>query len=203
MMRHIGLPPAFLISIIINASFANAEPADTKYTYYLIGGESAASLHLSMIKRGPRVGGGRAYASASMEPNVTLKTRSTGSTCRIENFKVNMTFTIRLPQLKKSARLNTRVRKSFQEFYSFAKRHEETHRSIWRSCARETEAIAQKVKARTCSQAEADAFKIFYREAKRCHARQVAFDMADKKRLHRIPFIKQAALRGLMPPSAD
>jgi predicted secreted Zn-dependent protease len=86
MMRHIGLLPAFLISIIIGASFANAEPADTKYTYYLIAGKSAASLHLAMIKKGPRARGGRAYASASMEPDVTIKTRSTGDACRVEKF---------------------------------------------------------------------------------------------------------------------
>jgi predicted secreted Zn-dependent protease len=203
MMRHIGLLPVFLISIINSAPFSNAEPADTKYTYYLIAGESAASLHLSMIKKGPRVDGGRAYASASMEPNVTLKTRSNGSICRIENIKVDMTFTIRLPQLKKSARLKPLVRKSFEDFYRFAKRHEETHRLIWLTCARETEALAQKVKASTCSQAEAEAFKIFYRAERQCHARQVAFDLAEKKRLQRIPFIKQGALRGLIGPAAN
>jgi predicted secreted Zn-dependent protease len=46
---------------------AQAKPI-TNYTHYLIAGESAESLYRSMLRRGPHVGGGKAYASTKMVP---------------------------------------------------------------------------------------------------------------------------------------
>jgi predicted secreted Zn-dependent protease len=195
MVKHLKLLCPVLFSLLFNPAIASAQSTDTQYTYYLIAGESAASLHFSMLRKGPKVRGGRAYASASMEPEVNIKTRSSGGSCRIENFKVNMTFSIQLPQLKKAISLHPAVRKSFEDFRRFAKRHEETHRSIWLTCARVTEARARKIKARTCSQAESEAFKVFYSAMQRCDARQTAFDASEKRRLQQIPFIKQASER--------
>jgi len=148
-----------------------------------------------MLRRGPHVGGGKAYASTKMVPEVSAKTVETGGGCRIQDFKVNMTFTIRLPQLKKSATVDATLRKSFSRFYEFAKKHEETHRTIWLKCAAEAEARVNTIKAKTCPDAEARGLAIVEEVARQCDARHVAFDEAEQKRLVNHPFIKQILAR--------
>jgi predicted secreted Zn-dependent protease len=173
---------------------AQAKPV-TNYTHYLIAGESAEGLYRSMLRKGPHVGGGKAYASTKMVPEVSAKTVETGSGCRIQDFRVNMTFTIRLPQLKKSGNIDPSLRKSFSRFYEFAKKHEETHRSIWLKCAAEAEAKVNRVTAGSCPEAEARGLAIVEQVARQCDARHVAFDEAEQKRLVTHPFIKQVLAR--------
>ena len=186
-------PICALVSMIL-VPVVEAKPV-TNYTHYLIAGESAEGLYRSMLRKGPHVGGGKAYASTKMVPEVSAKTIETGSGCRIQNFQVNMTFTIRLPQLKKSAKVDADLRRSFSRFYEFAKKHEETHRSIWLKCAAEAEAEVNKVRAKTCSEAEARGLAIVEEVARQCDARHVAFDEAEQKRLVHHPFIKQVLAR--------
>src|SRR5688572_10994648 len=195
MSRHVRLAGSFcaLITMLL-APAAQAKPV-TNYTHYLIAGESAEGLYRSMLRKGPHVGGGKAYASTKMVPDVSAKTVDTGKGCRIQNFQVNMTFTIRLPQLKKSAKVDADLRKSFSRFYEFAKKHEETHRSIWLKCAAEAEAQVNKVTAKTCSEAETRGLAIVEKVAQRCDLRHVAFDDAEQKRLVNHPFIKQVLAR--------
>jgi len=186
-------PVCALISMFL-VPVAQAKPI-TNYTHYLIAGESAESLYRSMLRRGPHVGGGKAYASTKMVPEVSAKTVETGGGCRIQDFKVNMTFTIRLPQLKKSATVDATLRKSFSRFYEFAKKHEETHRTIWLKCAAEAEARVNTIKAKTCPDAEERGLAIVEEVARQCDARHVAFDEAEQKRLVNHPFIKQILAR--------
>ena len=186
-------PICALVSMIL-VPVVEAKPV-TNYTHYLIAGESAEGLYRSMLRKGPHVGGGKAYASTKMVPEVSAKTIETGSGCRIQNFQVNMTFTIRLPQLKKSAKVDADLRRSFSRFYEFARKHEETHRSIWLKCAAEAEAEVNKVRAKTCSEAEARGLAIVEEVARQCDARHVAFDEAEQKRLVHHPFIKQVLAR--------
>jgi predicted secreted Zn-dependent protease len=182
-----------LVSMIL-VPVVQAKPV-TNYTHYLIAGESAEGLYRSMLRKGPHVGGGKAYASTKMVPEVSAKTIDTSNGCRIQNFQVNMTFTIRLPQLKKSAKVDADLRKSFSRFYEFAKKHEETHRSIWLKCSAEAEAQVNKVRAKTCLEAEERGLAIVEAVAKQCDARHVAFDEAEQKRLVHHPFIKQVLAR--------
>jgi predicted secreted Zn-dependent protease len=186
-------PILALISIVLVAP-AHGKPI-TNYTHYLIAGESAEGLYKAMLRKGPHVGGGKAYASTRMEPQVSANTIQGKDGCHIENFKVNMTFTIRLPQLRKSAGIDPALKKSFSRFYEFAKRHEETHRSIWLKCAAEAESRVNRVKARTCAEAEAQGLNIVEQVAQRCDARHIAFDAAEQERLVAHPFIKQVLKR--------
>jgi predicted secreted Zn-dependent protease len=186
-------PICALVSLIFVPA-AEAKPV-TNYTHYLIAGESAEGLYLSMLRKGPHVGGGKAYASTKMVPEVSAKTVQMGRGCRIQDFKVNMTFTISLPQLKKSPSVDPSLRKSFSRFYEFAKKHEETHRSIWLKCAAEAEAQVNNVIAKTCPEAEERGLAIVEDVARQCDARHLAFDAAEQKRLVNHPFIKQVLAR--------
>lgn len=191
MTRQIGLLGLLLIAL--STMNVSAKSADTKYTHYLIAGKNAASLNVSMCQKGPRVGNGRAYASATMTPKAFATTARHGDSCRIDTFKLSMQFTIRLPKLKKAAAVTPAARKNFDDFYRFAKKHEETHRSIWLECAAEAEKLVIGTRARTCSGAEAKGLRIVTQVANRCDGRHKAFDASEHKRLAKHPFIKQAA----------
>ena len=97
---------------------------------------------------------------------------------------------------RKSANVNPTLRKSFNRFYEFAKKHEETHRAIWLKCAAEAEAKVSRVVAKTCSEAEAQGLKIVEDIAGKCDARHLAFDASEQKRLVNHPFIKQVLKKG-------
>jgi predicted secreted Zn-dependent protease len=195
MWRCLRLSSVVLFWMLPILFSANAYASDTEYTYYLIAGKSADDLHFSMSQKGPQIYGGRAYASATVEPKVTLRTRQQGGTCRIADFKIHMKFTIRLPKLKKSANLSSEVRKSFQQFYQSAKQHEETHRAIWQDCARETEGLAREVRAGSCSDSEEMAYEIYHQIGQECHERQMAFEATEYERLSQHPFIKLLSKR--------
>jgi predicted secreted Zn-dependent protease len=170
---------------------AAAKPL-TNYVHYLIVGSSPEGLYRSMISNGPLVGGGKAYASTRMDPKVTATTVATRDSCRIDKFQLDMTFTIKLPQLKDASSLDASSRAIFDEFYEFAKKHEEGHRSIWLACA---EALAVEVTAKTCSEAEAKALSIVDEVAKRCDLKHAAYDAGEKAKLFNHPFIKQVILK--------
>ena len=196
MSKHVRLAGSLfaLISMIITPA-ASAKPV-TNYTHYLIAGESAEGIYRAMLRRGPHVGGAKAYASTRMEPTISAQTVKGANSCRIGQFKINMTFTIQLPQLKKSANVDPTLRKSFNRFYEFAKKHEETHRTIWLKCAAEAEAKVTRVTAKTCSEAEAQGLKIVEDIASECDARHLAFDASEQRRLVNHPFIKQVLRKG-------
>jgi predicted secreted Zn-dependent protease len=171
---------------------AQAEPA-TKYTYYLINGNSANSLYNSMLHGGPSVNGNQAYAAAKVKLNPSALFAPGGRQCRVRDLDLGMSFVISLPKLNETAKLDQAVRRSFNEFYAFAKRHEETHRSIWLKCEAIAEARINAVKAGTCEQAESKARQILDEVANTCNRRHVAFDVAQQKLLPKLSFIKLVA----------
>jgi predicted secreted Zn-dependent protease len=188
-------------SAIFLGSQAAAQPL-TNYVHYLVAGDSAQGLFESMLSNGPRVGGGKAYASTRMDPDVSASTQVSGGRCRVAGFKMNMTFTIRLPQLEKQGNVEPALRQSFERFYNFAKRHEERHREIWLQCAAEAETLATGVTAPTCAEAEARSLKIVEDVSRRCDRRHAEFDAGEQKRLSTHPFMKQALFKiPALPPA--
>jgi predicted secreted Zn-dependent protease len=198
-MKRAG-PAAAIVaaSLICLQGIASAKPL-TNYVHYLIVGSSAEGLYRSMISNGPLVGGGKAYASTRMDPKVSATTAETRDGCRVDTFELEMTFTIKLPQLKDASAVDKASRANFDRFYEFARKHEEGHRSIWLACAKEAEALAVQVRAKTCSEAEAKALTIVDEVAKRCDAKHAEFDAAEKSKLFNHPFIKQVVIRQSAP----
>jgi predicted secreted Zn-dependent protease len=187
--------------IICFGSKATAQPT-TSYVHYLVAGNSAQSLFESMLNNGPRVGGGKAYASTRMDPNLSASTISSGGRCRVASFKMNMSFTIRLPQIDEDRKIEPALRQSFDRFYAFAKRHEETHRKIWLQCAAEAEALATGVVAESCAEAEARSLKIVEEVSKSCDRRHAEFDAGEQKKLTKHPFLRQAMFKWPAAPDA-
>jgi predicted secreted Zn-dependent protease len=184
-----------LLLLCLASQAAAEEP--TRYEYYLVMGDSPRSLFASMLSNGPQVAGGRAYASARMDRHIETRTERTRHQCRVATLKINMTFTIHLPQLNPEQTIAPSLRRSFERFYAFAKHHEETHRAIWLQCAAEAEIVARGVAAATCAEAEARSLEIVESVGKRCDRRHAAFDAAEQKLLKQHPFIRQ--LRSTSP----
>jgi predicted secreted Zn-dependent protease len=161
----------------------------TKYVYYKVSGDSAAGVYVSMLKRGPHVRGARAYAATMMESSQRGKLEQTNS-CRISDYQISADFTIRLPKLTNEASLSPSARARWQQFSSFLRKHEETHRSIWMGCAREAEAKVRALRGRTCNEVDRKAQAIREQVQNACNQKHLAFDAAEQKRLAKHPFVK-------------
>ncbi len=168
---------------------AFAAPAfTTKYVYYKVSGDSAAGVYLSMLKRGPHVGGAKAYAATSAESSQRGKLELRNS-CRITDYQYSVAFTIRLPKLANESSLSSKARARWQQFSGFLRQHEETHRAIWMGCAREIEAKVIALRGSSCDEIDRKAQAIREAIQKACNRKHVAFDAAEQKRLAKHPFV--------------
>jgi predicted secreted Zn-dependent protease len=169
---------------------ALAAPAfTTKYVYYKVSGDSAAGVYLSMLNRGPHVGGAKAYAATSAESSQRGKLEFRNS-CRITDYQYSIAFTIRLPKLANESSLSPAAQARWQQFSSFLRKHEETHRSIWMGCAQEIDAKVKNLRGRTCDEVDRKAQSIREAIQNACNRKHMAFDAAEQKRLAKHPFVK-------------
>jgi len=74
MYRRFALPILAMGLVATAPLFASAKPVyTTKYSYYSIGGDTAAEIYNAMISRGPHVNGAKAYASTSATSSRTCR----------------------------------------------------------------------------------------------------------------------------------
>jgi predicted secreted Zn-dependent protease len=178
---------------------ALAAPAfTTKYVYYKVSGDSAAGVYVSMLKRGPHVGGAKAYAATSAESSQRGKLELRNS-CRITDYQYSVAFTIRLPKLNDESSLSAAARARWQQFSSFLRQHEETHRAIWMGCAEEIEAKVKALRGRSCEEVDKKAQSIREAIQKACNRKHMAFDAAEQKRLAKHPFVKMVVAPNYKP----
>lgn len=190
MRSIIGVAVAALIAVSLGSGTGAAAPAfTTKYAYYKISGENAADVYISMLKRGPHVRGEKAYAATLMESSQSGKLQQTNN-CRMINYKISAEFTIRLPKLADEKVLSPSVRNRWQQFSSFLRKHEETHRAIWMGCAKEMEARISTLRATNCDALERKAQAIRDQIQNACTRKHTVFDAAEQKRLSKHPFVK-------------
>ena len=71
----------------------------TKYTYYTISGDTPGAIYSTLVKRGPRVGGVKAYAATTAVSSQSGQLIP-GKFCSLEDYKFKIDFTIKLPKLK-------------------------------------------------------------------------------------------------------
>lgn len=167
-----------------------AKPVQTtRYTYYTVSGDSAVEIYDAMIKRGPNVNGAKAYAATSATTTQDGKLLQSSS-CQIKDYRLKLSFVIKLPKIKNEKVLSASDRKQWQNFSAFLKSHEETHRQIWLGCAEDLEAKVKAIKARSCSDADAKATKLWDKMRAACGKKHEAFDKAEQKRLMAQPFVQ-------------
>jgi len=167
-----------------------AQPVTTtKYQYYSVSGGSALEIYKTMLKRGPHVNGAKAYAATSAQSS-QAGFLVQGQSCRIRDYKFSIDFVIKLPRVASEKKLPASVRAKWQQFASFLKKHEETHRAIWIGCAKEFEAKVASLKAGNCDSVDSQAAKMWERIRAACDRKHEAFDTAEQKRLLTHPFVK-------------
>lgn len=182
---------------------ALAKPTQTtKYAYYTVSGDSAVEIYNAMIRKGPKVNGAKAYAATSATTTQDGKLFQ-GSSCKIEDYRLKLDFTIKLPKIKNEKVLPTAERKRWQQFSSFLKTHEETHRQIWMDCAADLERQVKQIRAKSCSDADRKANQLWEKIRAACNRKHVAFDAAEQKRLLSHPFVKMVYKRSTAMHGAE
>ena len=95
-----AIAAAAAVTAISWGGLALAKPAQsTKYTYYTISGDTAVEIYNSMIRKGPKVNGAKAYAATSATTTQDGKLLQ-GSSCQVEDYRLKLNFVIKLPKIR-------------------------------------------------------------------------------------------------------
>ena len=180
--------------VVLPASVAAQPVQTTIYSYYTVTGNSSAEVYNAMLRSGPRVGGSDAYAATTASTSQDGKLVQ-GQSCQVQNYRLKMNFTIRLPKLAAGARLAPAEHSRWQQFAQFVQRHEETHRSIWLGCAQALENQVKALHAESCAEASRKAAELWDVMRKTCARKHDAFDTAQQMLLIRQPFVRFALIR--------
>lgn len=162
-----------------------------KYAYYPVDGSTAVGIMRALHVDGPTVNGEGAYAYTTSEMTQSGTVRQ-GKSCSIPGYTIGIQFTITLPAARDLPGARPRVRAAWKSFYSFVKRHEETHKSIWIGCAASMQAKVRAIKAPTCDVLAASIERVLAQGQAACHRKHAAFDRAERSRLAAQPLIRQA-----------
>ena len=173
----------------------------TKYTYYTIYGDTPAAIYTTLVKRGPRVGGVKAYAATTAVSSQSGQLME-GKFCSLEDYRFKIDFTINLPKLKNEAALKGTTKTDWKKFSSFLKIHEETHRRIWLACASALEAKVKAIQTKSCAELNEKSTKLWEQMRISCAKKQDAFDVAEQARLLRHPFVKLVLSQGARTSTA-
>lgn len=188
-MKRVCGVVAAMAALSLSAAVLAKPVQTTRYTYYTVSGDSAVEIYDAMIKRGPNVNGAKAYAATSATTTQDGKLLQSSS-CQIQDYRLKLSFVIKLPKIKNERVLPASDRKQWQNFSAFLKAHEETHRQIWLGCAEDLERKVKAIKARSCGEADAKATKLWDRMRASCGKKHQAFDKAEQKRLMAHPFVQ-------------
>ena len=163
------------------AAFAGVT-STTSTRYYNVSGTSRPALASKMRSNPFRGDRGGAVANIRPKYSLDVQTKKTGSTCQVSAVNLNVRFVLTLPRAKESA-MSSVTRSSWRSFVSFARRHEQRHRSIYLQCAKNFAAKAQRLSGPSCSALKSKARRLLTAEDRACDRRHAAFDRAERGRL--------------------
>ena len=192
---------SILAASFIGKSALSKPNQTTKYTYYTISGDTPGAIYSTLVKRGPRVGGVKAYAATTAVSSQSGQLIP-GKFCSLEDYKFKIDFTIKLPKLKNEAALKGATKSDWKKFSSFLKIHEETHRSIWLACAAALETKVKSIQTKSCAELNEKSTKLWEQMRVSCAKKQDAFDVAEQARLLRHPFVRLVMSQGARTSTA-
>ncbi len=181
---------SFAIVSTMNASAKGRY--STTYKYYSVSGSSAASIHRNTHVPTGFFSSERSYAKIIMKPKIVAQMKKHGKYCRFNRLNIGAHFTIRLPKLSRGAGGNKNLRRKFSSFVAFAKRHEQTHRSIWVKCLSRSERKIRALRKTSCRSLDIAGAKIIERELAICARNNNRFDKAEARRVVRQPLVRAA-----------
>ncbi len=191
-MKHtvcLGLAAAILAALA--TASAQAQPKTRViYSYYEVSGDTLSEIHRSMVSRGPVVNGTRGYGVTIASPGKQMGIAS----CKAKGrYQLGMTLDIKLPKVGDTSGLSANEISQWHRFSQFVRKHEDTHKSIWLSCAAEFERKFLAGETEDCTAAHGRAMKLWKEMVSVCQPKQNAFDAAQRGVLKAHPFMKYAS----------
>jgi predicted secreted Zn-dependent protease len=185
-----GLLAAVLLGSLSSQAFAGVR-SSTTYRSYMVGGTSASSL-VSYMRSRP-LAGDHGPAMANIRPSYALSvaTRQAGGVCRASSVTLNIRFVMTLPAARTSS-MSSKTRAAWNSFVAFARRHENTHRSIYLGCANSFVATAERMTAVNCGSLQAAIRGRLAAEQRACEARHRAFDRSEAARARGLSLFRLA-----------
>jgi predicted secreted Zn-dependent protease len=171
----VGLAAGLLLGITAAGAGVTSS---TQTEAYRVSGATAADL-VAYMRYHPYPGD-HGDAVANIRPNYTLSvaTKDAGGACKASSVNLNIRFSLVLPQATQTAAMSSSTRAAWNSFAAFARRHEETHRSIYLQCAAEFVAKAMRQTSGSCFSLQANIKDMLEAEKRACDLRQNAFDRA-------------------------
>ena len=188
------------ISLMLGSTFlayqalpADAQPTShTRYSYFLVHGNSLPELHRNMLSNGPNANGVWGYGVTSAMPG---KQMSATACKKNGGYQFGIEFVIRLPKAANPAALSVAELGLWNRFAQFVKKHEEVHRSIWMNCAVKYEQKLLASAERSCASGQAKVTRLWSEMLATCGPKQIAFDAAQRGVLKAHPFMIRVAQR--------
>jgi predicted secreted Zn-dependent protease len=150
--------------------------SSTQIEAYRVSGTTAAGL-VSYMRNNPYPGDhGDAVAHITPNYSLSIATKEAGGVCKPSSVGLNVRFDMVLPKATEASALSSATLAAWNSFVAFARRHEETHRSIYLQCASEFVAKAIRLTAGSCLSLDANIRSQLEAEKRACDLKQSAFD---------------------------
>lgn len=190
-MRVVSL--SILLAIGAGTMPAQTKVTDTtKYKHYSVRGKTPTAIVVDMYRK--RRVSGSDFTIATIETKVKPDGRLVnGRGCKIKNFTMHATHVITLPRHVGERQLNRKTRRLFRSFVASARKHELTHRAIYRGCFKRMDRSIRRMRPRSsCQAAVTEMKRILAVEGKRCKAEHAAFDRREYKVSAKMPLLREA-----------
>lgn len=195
MLRVLALAAAWLA--LGGFAGATAETvSSTRLSYFTISGNTPAEIYRAILRRGPRVDGERAIASADATAVQNGRLEQSGGFCRVKDYRIKLTFRITRPRIANEGALSAGDRALWRQFSRFVVAHEEEHKRVWLACAADLDRRVRSVRAPNCDKAAAKTNAMWNQMLSGCDRKQRAFDADQARELRQQPFIRRALAGG-------
>ncbi len=178
------------VAATVGASALADVRTSTRTQTYNVGGTTANTL-VAYMRSNPFPGSqGDAVANIRPAYKLDIRSRQDGALCRANDVKLDISFTMTLPQARNQ--LDPATRSAWNDFTAFTRRHEETHRAIYVTCGKEFVAKAERLTASTCAALDTAIRKLLEVERAVCAGKHRAFDRADAQRFAKLGLFRMA-----------
>jgi predicted secreted Zn-dependent protease len=147
----------------------------TVVTDYLVNGTTATGLVSYMLNHPYPAAVSDTVAHIQPHYVLAVATREEGGACRPRSVDLSIRFDIVLPKATQAAAMAPVTLAAWNSFAAFARRHEETRRSIYLQCATEFVAKAMRQVDGSCPALEANVRGLLETAKRLCDARQDDF----------------------------
>ena len=158
-----------------------AVPADagvsssTTIADYLVNGTTATALVSFMLNHPLPATVNDTVAHIQPNYSLAVASKEVGGVCKPVSVDLAIRFDIVLPKATQAGAMSPATLAAWNSFAAFARRHEETRRSIYLKCAAEFEAQAMRQVASSCAALEANIHRLLEVEKRVCDVRQNDF----------------------------